>query len=270
MGKVLITGGSKGIGKAMAEEFLSRKYDVILTARNKQDLENTKKELQKKYKNQIIEIEAADLISEESWDILIKKYNEIDILVNNAGMVKLGYSYETENRILLDGIRLNVEAPCFLGNYYIKKMLEKDDTDTIRGIINVSSIAGLFPHPLTVFYSPSKYFLDQYSCNMRYEIRKKYKNSRVNVMSLCPGAVDTEFTGKAKFLKMKAFCRKFRFLNLMMSPEYVAKSAVKDFFRGRKRSVPGVFYKTAGFLVRFLPERLCAKLMYEGMVKETE
>lgn len=270
MGKVLITGGSKGIGKAMAEEFLSRKYDVILTARNKQDLENTKKELQKKYKNQIIEIEAADLISEESWDILIKKYNEIDILVNNAGMVKLGYSYETEKRILLDGIRLNVEAPCFLSNYYIKKMLEKDDTDTIRGIINVSSIAGLFPHPLTVFYSPSKYFLDQYSCNMRYEIRKNYKNSRVNVMSLCPGAVDTEFTGKAKFLKMKAFCRKFRFLNLMMSPEYVAKSAVKDFFRGRKRSVPGTFYKTAGFLVRFLPERLCAKLMYEGMVKETE
>ena len=270
MGKVLITGASKGIGRAMAEEFLGRKYDVILTARNKQDLENTKKELQEKYKNQIIEIEAADLTSEENWNILIKKYSEIDILVNNAGMVKLGYSCETDSRVLLDGIRLNVEAPCFLGNYYIKKMLEKENNGEIRGIINVSSVAGLFPHPLTTFYSPSKYFLDQYSCNMRYEIRKKYKNSRVNVMSLCPGAVDTEFTGKAKFLKMKALCRKFSFLNLMMSPEYVAKMAVRDFFRGKKRSLPGTFYKTAGFLVKFFPQNLCAGLMYEGMVKEAE
>ena len=270
MGKVMITGGSKGIGRAMAEEFLKRKYDVILTARNKQDLENTKKELQEKYRNQIIEIEASDLTSEKNWNILIRKYSEIDILINNAGMVKLGYSYEADSRVLLDGIRLNVEAPCFFGNYYIKKMLEKENNGEIRGIINVSSIAGLFPHPLTGFYSPSKYFLDQYSCNMWYEIRKNYKNSGINVMSLCPGAVDTEFTGKTKFLKMKALCRKFSFLNLMMPPEYVAKIAVRDFFRGKKRSLPGTFYKTAGFAVRFLPQNLCAKLMYEGMVRETE
>ena len=270
MGKVLITGGSKGIGRAVAEEFLKRKYDIILTARNKQNLEIRKKELQKKYKNQKIEVEAVDLTIEENWNILIRKYSEVDILVNNAGMVKLGRSYETENKILLSGIRLNVEAPCFLGNYYIKKMLEKENTGTMRGIINVSSVAGFFPHPLTTFYSPSKYFLDQYSCNMRYEIKKNYKKSGINIMSLCPGAVDTEFTGKEKFLKMKKFCRKFRFLNLMMTPEYVAKTAVRDFFKNKKRSVPGVLYKAARVIIRFFPEQLCAKLMYEGMVRETE
>lgn len=268
MDKVLITGGSKGIGKAMAEEFLERKYDVILAARNKQDLENTKKELQKKYKNQKIEIEAIDLTVEESWNILINKYKEVDILVNNAGMVQLGNSWEAEDKILLDGIRLNVEAPCFLGNYYIKQMLEMGNTKNIRGIINVSSVSGLFPHPLSTFYSPSKYFLDQYSCNMRYEIMKKYRNKKINVMSLCPGAVDTEFTGKTKFLKMKQICRKIGFLNLMMTPEYVAKSAVNDFFKGKKRSVPGIFYKTARIIVKIFPERLSAKLMYKGMVKE--
>ena len=270
MEKVLITGGSKGIGKAMAKEFLKRGYNVILAARNKTDLENTKKELQENYKNQIIEIEVTDLTVEENWNLLIKKYDNIDILVNNAGMVKLGRSYETENQILLDGIRLNVEAPCFLGNYYIKKMLGKEDTGTMKGIINVSSVAGFFPHPLSTFYSPSKYFLDQYSCNMRYEIRRNYKNQRINVMSLCPGAVNTEFTGREKFLKMKKICRKFSFLNLMMSPEYVAKTAVRDFFRGKKRSVPGIFYKTARFVVKFFPEQLCAKLMYDGMEKEAE
>ena len=270
MGKVLITGGSKGIGKAMTVEFLKRGYNVILTARNKQELENTKRELQEKYKNQIIEIEATDLTVEENWNVLTEKYSETDILVNNAGMVKLGRSYETENKILLDGIRLNAEAPCFLGNYYVNKMLEKENTGSIRGIINVSSVSGLFPHPLSTFYSPSKFFLDQYSCNMRYEIRRNHKNKGINVMSLCPGAVDTEFTGKEKFLEMKKLCRKYSGLNLMMSPEYVARTAVKDFFKGKKRSVPGIFYKTARVLVRFLPEQLCAKLMYEGMVKEIE
>jgi short-subunit dehydrogenase len=270
MGKVLITGGSKGIGKAMAEEFLKRKYDIILVSRNKQDLENTREELQKKYKGSVIKTETADLTKEENWNILINKYNEVDILVNNAGMVKLEYSYKIERDTLLDGIRLNVEAPCFLGNYYIKKILERENTDKMRGIINVSSIAGIFPHPLTTFYSPSKYFLDQYSCNMRYELRKNFKKRKINVMSLCPGAVDTEFTGKGKFSKLKKFCKKLFFLNLMMSPEYVAESAVKDFFKGKKRSIPGFFYKTAALAVKIFPERLSAELMYKGMVKEVE
>ena len=108
MGKVLITGGSKGIGRAMAKEFLKRKYDIILVSRNKQDLENTREELQKKYKGSVIKIETADLTKEENWNILINKYNEVDILVNNAGMVKMEYSYKIEKNTLLDGIRLNV------------------------------------------------------------------------------------------------------------------------------------------------------------------
>ena len=62
-------------------------------------------------------------------------------------------------------------------------------------------------------------------------------------MSLCPGAVRTDFTGENKFLKMKKSCDKFKFLNLYLEPDYVAKAAVKDFFKNKKRSVPGKFYK---------------------------
>ena len=90
MARVLVTGGSRGIGKAIAEEFLKRGYDTILVAKNKIDLEKTKIEFQNKYKNQTIITEAMDLREEENLHKLIDKYNEIDILVNNAGILAFG------------------------------------------------------------------------------------------------------------------------------------------------------------------------------------
>ena len=66
MGKVMITGGSRGIGKSMAKEFLKKNYDVILVARDKNQLEETKLELEHEYKNNIIYIEVMDLILNEN------------------------------------------------------------------------------------------------------------------------------------------------------------------------------------------------------------
>lgn len=270
MKEVMITGASKGIGKALAKEFLNYGYNIILVARNVEELNKTKNELQKEYSKSSIKTEAMDLILKENLHELVTKYPDIDILVNNAAMVKLGHSFHIENEEQMRGIKLNVETPCFLSNFYIKKMLEKNDNKNFLGIINVSSVAGLFAHPLTNYYSPSKYFLDQYSCNLWYELKRKFKTKNINVMSLCPGAVRTDFTGENKFLKMKKSCDKFKFLNLYLEPDYVAKAAVKDFFKNKKRSVPGKFYKLSKLIIKFLPERLIAKVVYDGIEREIE
>ena len=270
MKEVLITGGSKGIGKALAKEFLNYGYNIILVARNVEELNKTKNELQKEYKKSSIKIEVMDLALKENLYELTAKYPNIDILVNNAAMVKMGHSFQIESEEQMRGIKLNVEAPCFLSNFYIKKMLERSDNKNFIGIINVSSVSGLFAHPLTTYYSPSKYFLDQYSCNLWYELKRKIKTKNINVMSLCPGAVRTNFTGENKFLEMKKMCEKYRFLNLYLEPDYVAKSAVKDFFKNKKRSIPGKFYKLSRIIVKFLPESLIAKLVYNGIEREIE
>ncbi|MBP6408796.1 MAG: SDR family NAD(P)-dependent oxidoreductase [Leptotrichiaceae bacterium] len=268
MARVLVTGGSRGIGKAIAEEFLKRGYDTILVAKNKIDLEKTKIEFQNKYKNQTIITEAMDLREEENLHKLIDKYNEIDILVNNAGILSFGYSHEIDNTTLLNGIKLNIEAPCFLGNHYIREILNSGNSKNIKGIINVSSISGIFPHPLTTFYSPSKYFLDQYSCNMKYEINKKYKDKKINIMSLCPGSVDTDIFGDGKFTNINKYSKILKSFGLMLSTEYVARVAVKDFFKGKKRSIVGKFYKLMWYTMILFPKRIVYRLMYKGMVEE--
>ena len=93
MKEVLITGGSKGIGKALAKEFLNYGYNIILVARNMEELNKTKNELQKEYSKNSIKIEAMDLVSKENLHELAAKYPDIDILVNNAAMVKMGHSF---------------------------------------------------------------------------------------------------------------------------------------------------------------------------------
>lgn len=266
--KAMITGGSKGIGKEMAKEFLKHKYDVILVARNEKELLKTKKELENLYKDREVKIEAMDLILEENLLKLISRYPEVDILVNNAGMTKLDYSYSINEKIQSDGIKLNAQVPCFLSNFYIKKMIQNNNKNYFQGIINVSSLLGVLPSPLTNFYSPSKYLLDQYSYNLRYELKRKFKAKNINVMSLCPGAIDTGFIDETKFLKAKKICKKLKFLNILQKPEFVAKNAVSDFYKNKKRSTPGIFYKVSKFFIKFLPDFIIVKIMYDSMEKE--
>ena len=262
----MITGGSKGIGKELAKQFLKRKYDLILIARNENDLIKTKNELENQYKNQKIYIEAMDLTKEENFHRLVAKYPEVDILINNAGMVNLNYSYKIDIKTQLDGIKLNVEALYFLSNFYIKKMVENSNRKKFQGIINVSSISGLFPQPLTTYYSPTKYFVDQYTNNLRYEIKKEFQN--INIMSLCPGAIDTGLIDETKFIKARELCFKLSFLNMFQKPEFVASKAVLDFYKNKKRSIPGKLYKILIFLLKCLPESLSLKIMYNMIGKE--
>ena len=82
--KVLITGSSSGIGRDMAREFASKKYDLVLVARNSESLEKLKTELENKYKINVKNV-IMDLSYEENCIKLYEENKDIDILVNNAG-----------------------------------------------------------------------------------------------------------------------------------------------------------------------------------------
>ena len=98
MKTVIITGGATGIGLAIAEHFLSNKWQVMITWRNAERLAQVKQELGSKYGAELIDFCQADVANEEEVNALHKKTSErfgkVDAVVNNAGIVIWGHVHE--------------------------------------------------------------------------------------------------------------------------------------------------------------------------------
>ena len=87
--KVLITGGSKGIGLAIAKEFASEGCNIALVSRSNEELQNVKSQLENEYKVQV-EILAIDLTQKDAAKALAKNFPQTDVLINNAGAIPAG------------------------------------------------------------------------------------------------------------------------------------------------------------------------------------
>jgi NAD(P)-dependent dehydrogenase (short-subunit alcohol dehydrogenase family) len=87
--KVLITGGSKGIGLAIAKEFASEGCNIALVSRSNDELQNVKSQLENEYKVQV-EILAIDLTQKDAAKALTKNFPQTDVLINNAGAIPAG------------------------------------------------------------------------------------------------------------------------------------------------------------------------------------
>lgn len=243
--KVLITGGSSGIGRDMAREFANRQYDLVLVARDNKRLNELKTELETKYKVNV-KIVVMDLALEENCIKLYEENKDIDILVNNAGFGVFGEFTNTDLQKELDLIKTNITAVHILTKLYLKDMVERNDGK----ILNVSSIAGSMPGPLMCAYYSSKSYILKLSEGIREELNKK--KSKVKISVLQPGPVNTNFNNVAnvKFnLKSK-------------SSEYVAKYAVDSFLRGKFNILPGFMIKCIKFLSKITPDIILAKVCY--------
>ena len=188
--KALITGATSGIGLDMARYLATKGYELILVARNKENLEIIQEKLPTK-----VTIVVADLSDEQKVKevSLIAKKENIDILINNAGFGDFGYLTDTDLNKDLNMINTNVKAVHILTKSIVKD-LEKKDTDTY--ILNVASSAGLQPGgPLMPTYYATKAYVRSLTEALYYEENKK--KTKVHVSVLCPGPVDTNFNNVA-------------------------------------------------------------------------
>jgi 3-oxoacyl-[acyl-carrier protein] reductase len=183
----VITGAGKGIGKATAKLFLKEGADLILTSRNKQDLELFVSE-NEEYKNKITII-AGDISKESTIekirDITIEKYNRIDILVNNAGFGIFDNMIDSRLEDFDAIFSTNVRAVYLLTKQFLPYMI-KEQSGTI---INISSIAGKQGFATGTIYCASKHAVMGLSRALMLEVRKY--NIRVAV--ICPGSIATDF-----------------------------------------------------------------------------
>ena len=235
--KALITGASSGIGKNMAYVLANKGIDLILVARNKDELLKIKANV----KVNVLVIEL-NLLKEKNVFKLYEmcKDRNIDILINNAGFGLFGLFTETDLDRELEMIDLNIKAYHILTKLLLKDFVEKDN----GYILNVASSAGFMAGPrLSTYYATKNYVL-KLTMAINEELRQS--GSNVVVSALCPGPVNTNFNKVAhgEFSIKEA------------SPKYVAEYAINKLFKKKMIIIPTFRIKLGIFLLRILPYRI--------------
>lgn len=248
--KALITGASSGIGLDMARYLSTKKWELILVARNKEKLEEIQEQLPTK-----VTIIVADLSNEQRVKDLyvIAKKENVDVLINNAGLGDFGYLTDTDINKDLELINTNIKALHILTKYMVREM-ENKETDTY--ILNVASSAAFQPGPLMSTYYATKSYVYQLTEALYYE--EKSKKTKVHVSVLCPGPVDTNFNNVANV----------KFSVKPLKSTYVAKYAIDKMLEGKLLIIPGFKMKCARFFGKFVPNKLMLKITYNIQKKK--
>lgn len=184
---IVITGGSKGIGKAIAAKFASAKNNIFISSRNEKELSATTDELNEKGIGNV-KYFAADLTDRKAViklsDWILSQCESADVLVNNAGDFIPGSVYNEEEGTLEKMLNVNLLSAYHLTRVLLPSMMKKKSGH----IFNMSSIAALSAYANGGSYSISKFALMGFSKNLREEM----KAFDIKVTTVYPGAVYTD------------------------------------------------------------------------------
>ncbi len=247
--KALVTGASSGIGYEISKYLAKRGYDIIVVSRNRQALENLKKEIKTN-----VQIVCMDLSVVDNCVKLYENFKDenIDVLINNAGFGMYGNFDILDMNKEIEMINVNILACDILTKLFLKDMKRRDS----GYILNVGSIAGFMPGPLMSSYYASKSYVVKLTQAIRKELKKS--KSGVSVSVLCPGPVNTNFNNTAGV----------KFAVRPLSSEYVAKYAVDMLFKKKLVIVPGFTIKLARFFSKFTPDNILAEITYYIQTKK--
>lgn len=247
----VVTGGSEGIGLAIAGRFAARGQALLLVARRQAPLESAAADLRQRHGVQVATL-AIDLTGPDALAGLERKLAElgahVDMLVNSAGIGHCGDFAEIDAEHLDRLITLNVAVPGRLMRHVMAGMRQRGH----GGILNVASLGGYAPGPYQAAYYASKAYLIALSEAVAAEARA----CGIRVTVVAPGPVSTAFHAK-----MNAEAALYRRLLPAMSPEGVAAWAVRGFDLGVRVVVPGFLSLILFAALRLTPHRILIPLM---------
>ncbi|HXB44418.1 MAG TPA: SDR family NAD(P)-dependent oxidoreductase [Puia sp.] len=253
MAYALVSGGSKGIGYAIAAALAKRKFDLILVARNTEELGSAKTRLESEYQIKV-EILPFDLGMDESADAIGTWCNERDlplkILCNVLG---IGGTEDYLSAGLADTrhmLRLNTE-PAVALIFNLLPLLKKNNPSYI---LNVSSMAGFAPIAVKNIYSATKSAVVFFSYSLRYQLKK----DKISVSCLCPGPVFTKDEIQKDTIKKLGWFGK----QMAVPADIVGEIAVRNTLKGQMLIVPGVLAYMVSVIIRLLPRRLISSIYY--------
>jgi len=260
MGYALITGASKGIGKAIAFEMAANGFDLLLTARSGQLLEEVAREIKSNF-NVSIHFFPVDLSEPgapaelASW--CSKNNFQVNALVNNAGYTVWGLFENIPLEDQMNMMQLNMNSMVALSHLFIP-LLKKNRP---AYILNVASTSAYQAIPSMTVYAASKAFVIIFTRGLQYELR----DSGISVSCLIPGTTDTSFMDRGKMDALREIAKKFE-----MQADVVAKAAVNGLLKGTLEIIPGFSNKASAVGTKFLPKRMAENIAASIYLKKVK
>ncbi|GHA78132.1 SDR family oxidoreductase [Pontibacter akesuensis] len=259
---VLITGGTSGIGKALAFSFGRAGAKVAFSGRNPQGLEQTAAELQAAGIDNL-PIQADVSIAAQCEQMVaqtVAKYGKLDVLINNAGISMRALFEDLDLEVLHKLMDTN-----FWGTVYTTKFALPYIKAAKGSVVGVSSIAGYRGLPARTGYSASKFAMHGFLETLRTELL----HSGVHVLLACPGFTASNIRNTALAADGQQQGETPRAEEKMMSAEEVADRILQATIKRKRDLVMTTQGKLAVWVNKLFPS-LADKLVYNVMAKEKD
>lgn len=181
----VVTGGGKGIGRAICLALAREGADIVVVARTEKDIRETARMVEKEGRRALAV--STDIRIEEDVENMVSgavdTFGRIDILVNNAGVAYRKYMVNTSREEYENIMDTNVKGMFFCTKYALPHLLKRSEGK----IVNISSGAGKHGIPRLSIYCASKFAVIGFTESIAYEI-----GGGVKVYAVCPASVDTD------------------------------------------------------------------------------
>jgi dehydrogenase/reductase SDR family member 7B len=259
---VIITGGSSGIGKALAFEFGLQGSKLLITGRRKELLLLAESEL--KAKGIVVNTFAGDVSVEEDNEKMVKRaielYGRIDVLVNNAGISMRALFEELDLEVFKKVMEVNFFGTVYATKYALPYILKSKGS-----VVGISSVNGRRATPARSAYSASKYAMEGFLESLRTEVMKR----DVHVLSVCPGFTSSNIRNAALTAHGTVQGESPRNESKMMKAEEAAAYIYQAIIDQKRDLVLTVQGKMAVWLNKVFPGWM-DNLTYKAMRKEQD
>ncbi len=225
---VVITGASMGIGEAIAREFAGHGASVVLLSREASRAEAARERIGHSDRTLAM---ACDVRHREDIDrvigLTLHHFRRIDVWINNAGHGIL----DNIESVDMAAVRSTFETNFFGAVEAMQAVIPVMKQQASGTIINVSSVAGHIPLPFHAIYSATKFALNAAGKGARIELRE----SGINVLTVCPGYVRTEFGANAIKGSVMKQVRPASVRGI--TPERVAHAVLQGYLKGKREVV---------------------------------
>lgn len=256
---VLITGASKGIGRALAIECAKRGMNLALISLPGENLEELSTELTEKYRIKssyktlnLTDSKAPEII--HNW--CIENKLKVNTLINNAGFGCVGRFENQSSGFYMQMIDLNVNSVVLLTRLFLPDLKKNSPSH----ILNLGSIASFYPMPYKTVYSATKIFVYSFSRALREELRP----FNINTSILCPGPVNTNSDVITRTLQQGKIGKWSA-----LQPKMVAAIAIKRMLRKKFIIIPGFLSKVSFYTEKIVPMSIKQKLTARIFIKSS-